>query len=319
MKIAVAFAIASCPGAVAQEPWTRAVGATEIPASFGSTVDGIGDANRDGIPDIAVGMFGSGAWIYSGANGERLLTANRPTGSGRAEFGFRVARAGDVDGDGCADVAVSAVAPREWNGYVSLVSAATGKDIALLRSEVPGDGFGISIATGDIDDDGKPEIVVGAPHDCFAGECAGAVYVFSGATHKLQQLLRGRGPGSHFGTTLLVARDLEADPRQVDLLIASREEVAVFAGRSGRELRSIPGSSISIATCGDIDGDTRPQGPAPDVGCDERTRHDGAGGILSWLPHANDGTRFHAPHRPKFSERPGRGVFRVLKMRLPAN
>lgn len=218
--------------------------------AFGSTVAGIGDADNDGVPDVAVGALGDGCgrvWVYSGKDGTRLLCVRRDIGVGQALFGRRVARAGDADGDQRADVLVSAVAPQQWNGYVAIVSSQTGKDIAMLRSEAPGDGFGSSLASGDFDDDGVLDVVVGAPNDDFASEDAGAVWVFSGATHKVMHILRGRETRDHFGSRVAVAHDLETDHRIVDLLIASKGAVTVFSGRSGRELHVLRGKPTDLA------------------------------------------------------------------------
>jgi len=82
---------------------------------LGISVDGAGDLNRDGFPDVIVGACGADpggrpgagqAIVFSGKDGKVLYTLN---GAAVADaFGFSVAAAGDVDRDGVPDLAVGA-------------------------------------------------------------------------------------------------------------------------------------------------------------------------------------------------------------------
>src|ERR1043166_7529105 len=77
-------------------------------AGFGESVTGIGDVNGDGIADVAVGAPGADrAYIISGATRAVLRTLADPNGTGH-RFGFAVANAGDLNGDGIDDLAVGA-------------------------------------------------------------------------------------------------------------------------------------------------------------------------------------------------------------------
>ena len=73
---------------------------------LGTGVEAAGDTNQDGIPDvIASGPAGRGiARIYSGRDGRVLQEFHAE--SPDEMFGNHSAGAGDVDGDGCADVIV---------------------------------------------------------------------------------------------------------------------------------------------------------------------------------------------------------------------
>src|SRR5204863_28187 len=90
-------------------------------AYFGGFVATAGDVNGDGYSDIIVGAYGhdggGGAGAYRGRAYVYLGSASAPaatppwTGSGDengAYFGFPVATAGDVNGDGYSDVIVGA-------------------------------------------------------------------------------------------------------------------------------------------------------------------------------------------------------------------
>src|SRR5262249_47932433 len=84
---------------------------------MGSAVSGAGDVNADGVPDLILGapsanfllagIYGPGqAGAFSGTNGGILLTFT--TTVPLSLFGAAVAAAGDMNGDGHADLLVGA-------------------------------------------------------------------------------------------------------------------------------------------------------------------------------------------------------------------
>jgi hypothetical protein len=182
--------------------WTRLGG--EAGASFGEVLAPAGDVNGDGYGDLLVGVPGQGttgaARLFTGGPGG-LSAAPAWTFVGAqsaAATGTAVAPAGDVNGDGYADVIVGSPlhnAPGgQDHGRVDLfyggangLSAAPGQ---TLVGPVAGGQFGYSLATaGDIDGDGHDDIVVGAPFTVQSFAAEGAAYVFLG------------GPGGLTGPT----------------------------------------------------------------------------------------------------------------------
>jgi hypothetical protein len=89
-----------------------------VVAEFGYAVGTAGDVNGDGYADVIVGaaQFNNGlhaegrAFVYHGAGSGLSLTPNWTAESNQASalFGYAVGTAGDVNGDGFADVIVGA-------------------------------------------------------------------------------------------------------------------------------------------------------------------------------------------------------------------
>src|SRR5205814_9701215 len=76
-------------------------------------------------------------------------------------FGFAVAAAGDLDGDGFADFLVGA--PLTTTGAAYAYSGRTGALLFTFAGDAAGDEFGGALAgAGDLNRDGVPDIVVGA-------------------------------------------------------------------------------------------------------------------------------------------------------------
>ena len=167
--------------------------------SFGKAVAGIGDVNGDGAPDLLVGAPNSNAggeaaqgraFVFSGADASLLRTLDLPFPQFNAQLASAVAGAGDVNGDGVPDLLAGAPG-RTVPGGVSQQGQAfvfSGTDASvLLTLDTPtpdlAAGFGeVLTGIGDVDGDGSPDFLVGAPaHDVGGRVRQGRAFVFVSA------------------------------------------------------------------------------------------------------------------------------------------
>ena len=119
----------------------------------------VGDVNADGVPDLITGTGAGGGpavKVYDGATGGVLASffAYAPSFTG----GVTVA-AGDVDGDGRAEVIVGAGAG--GGPQVVVFDGVTGSQEASFFAYDSGFRGGVFVAAGDTDGDGLAEVVTG--------------------------------------------------------------------------------------------------------------------------------------------------------------
>jgi hypothetical protein len=190
-----------------------------LPGEFLSYMAGLGDVNGDGFGDLAVYeqfrgesevsiWFGGAGGLGEDATGLAITDAP-DTAGGHSHW---VTGAGDVDGDGFADVAYGA--PRLSSAgtatvaYGSADGIDTGRTLTLTGE--PGDCFGFVVAGGsDVDGDGFPDLLVTTP--CADGHAGGAV-VYPGAAGGLVETpWVVAGGGALEGATAVGLGDVDAD------------------------------------------------------------------------------------------------------------
>ena len=172
---------------------------------FGWSVVSLGDLDRDGVTDIAVGATfdddgstNAGAvWLLFLNPDGTVKSHNKISSSGgqslqHASFGSSLARLNDLDGDGRTDIAVGAVFDDDGGqGRGALWILSLNSDGSLWGHQKisdtqgnftgeldDGDRFGWSVASlDDLDGDGVDDIATGAIWDSDGGLRRGAVWV----------------------------------------------------------------------------------------------------------------------------------------------
>jgi hypothetical protein len=248
-------------------------------SSFGTSVSSAGDVNGDGYDDVIVGAQGFStstgrAYIYFGGPAMNNVADVIMTGESTNNFfGKSVASAGDVNGDGYADVIVGATGVLTSTGrayiYFGGMSMNNVADVTMTGVAI-NNFFGISVSSaGDMNGDGYDDVIAGASG--YLTNTGRAYIYFGGAAMNniADVTFTGEATGNLFGNSVSKANDVNSDG--YGDVIAGAEG---FSTSTGRAYVFFGGASVdntadvtftgeatggslgtSVASPGDVNGD----------------------------------------------------------------
>jgi hypothetical protein len=248
---------------------TGAVLWTYAPASgdrVGWRVDGGGEIDGDGVPDVLVGdpfeaSCAGGVAALSGASGAAIYSVS---GSLTA-FGHSVAFLGDLNGDGRAEFAVGEPNLCQGtlsDGRVHVLDGLSGSTL-WTQTGAPGfcgDEYGWSVARiADVSGDGLPDVWAGGrDSNCFAGSSAGFADARNGLTGALVFRKQPAAPSfSGYGMGLTGVQDLDGNGSPEVVVGGPGAEPSAFgdpdqpvlvcSGTNGQTIVSLPPATATDA------------------------------------------------------------------------
>ncbi|HEY9810977.1 MAG TPA: Ig-like domain-containing protein [Halomicronema sp.] len=265
----------------------------------GFEVSAAGDVNADGIADIIVSGVsadanglpntGKGYVVFGKTDGSAVNLSQLAAGAGGGfaingefaddEAGNSVSNAGDVNGDGLADLIIGSpradtaggvnagkaylVFGKTDNTAVNLTDVVAGNGGFVMNGELAGNSTGVSVRTaGDVNGDGYADVIVGASGSDANGNDAGIAYVvFGGRTTTTAVNLSdvragvggfamvGEAAGNRTGTSVSTVGDVNADGLS-DLIVGATGATATAqqAGKSYIVFGKTDGTLVNMSS-----------------------------------------------------------------------
>ena len=305
-----AFVFLGGPSGVANgDPTTAAatLESNQVVGFMGDSVASAGDVNGDGYSDVIVGAAQYGAagegaaFVFLGGPGgvasgspataAAVLAGQQPGGN----FGFTVASAGDVDGDGYADVIVGAPGYDRGEtdegaafvfrgGATGIPSGGPATADAVLESNQSGAKLNSVAGAGDVNGDGYADVIVGFMAYANGEPQEGAAFLYlgggsgvaSGGPGNAAAILESNQAFAWLGSSVASAGDVNGDG-YADVIVGalhyangetSEGGAFVFLGGPGGiasgsavtaaaviETNQAGAGLISVASAGDVNGD----------------------------------------------------------------
>jgi subtilisin-like proprotein convertase family protein len=209
----VVYVFKGSAGGLVNAPFASLFGTVEN-EQYGTALAGVGDLNNDTFEDFLIGAhhFTMGTDTAIGRvhlfhgnavaiNATPMWQANGPHKG--AQFGFSLAGIGDFSGDTRKDVIIgcnrynpdglidTSIVYGNGNGiggafvYTGNGTTLSTSPATVLLNDVGASGFGSSVANaGDVDGDGKQDVLVGAPFYSGGNNNTGAIYGFYGKSYE---------------------------------------------------------------------------------------------------------------------------------------
>lgn len=252
---------------------------------FGFSITGNVDFNNDEYGDIVISAVSNDAlgpgtgriYVFYGSSGPfpKTISASNAdhiiTGDAAGEsLGTSLAILEDINADNIPDILAGAFM---WvisgTGKASVYSGQNFEKIYSVDGEAALDWFGWAVAAaGDIDNDGDPDFLVGAPLNDAIGDRSGRVYIYSGPDGTCIDTITGEGSMSFMGWSVSGCGRIDGD-EAYDFLIgapfsssggASAGKAYLYSGQDRSLIRTHEGGSgdnlaWALCTVGDMDLD----------------------------------------------------------------
>ncbi len=285
--------LGSSSGLATSAAWTGQ--ADQVSAHYGAAVAWAGDVNGDGYGDVIVGApdYDNGstdeglAYVYYGS-ASGLATAAAWTDESDqtgANLGGSVATAGDVDGDGYADVIIGAEGYDNGSADEGRASVYLGSAGGLAtsaawtaESDQASAAFGVSVASaGDVDGDGYSDVIIGAEGYDNGSTDEGAAFVYLGSVSGLATTAAWSAESGQasafFGASVGSAGDVDgngyadvivgaayydngsSNEGQASVYVGSASGLATAASWTAEADQTSAYFGTSVAAAGDVNGD----------------------------------------------------------------